>query len=397
MTQEITKRAIFYIGGFDPKSPEEFFARLGKEKARFETLWDVSSNQTAASELSDDVTLGRFKTSGTDWQVETHFHFLTLDDIVLKYFADPIWKRTKRSVATTADYVFSGTAFAFIKHAWRFSLYFAYPPLAVIFTILLSLFVASLVLPFGILTALLAFGCTCFALVQYIWKRKFVLHLMDLWSFSRAYLHQNQTAIDTKLDAFAGLTAGQISEQKYDEIIFVGHSTGGALILDLASRVSRLDADFSDRASHITVLTIGSTSLKIGLHPKAGWFRERVGSLFSDPKINWLEYQCHTDIINFAKTDPAKLMDLKLTNAKAGNQRPLVNGIRIKDMLETQTYARIKLNFFRIHYQFVFANTKKYSYDFLAICLGPSSAVSRALHPEIHSQDLGKTNGPDKK
>ena len=39
-------------------------------------------------------------------------------------------------------------------------------------------------------------------------------------------------------------------------------------------------------------------------------------------------------------------------------------------MLEPAVYRRIKRNFFRVHYQFISANSRRYFYDFLMISCG---------------------------
>jgi len=383
---QVKKRAIFYIGGYDPKSSDEFFDRLHRETSRFEQLWDVQVESGDRTKHGADVTIEKLRANGNDWAVETDFHFLTLDDIVLKDFQQPFWKRLGRSLITTIDYVLTGTAFKFLFHAWRFFLYFAYPPVAVVSTIVLAYFLASFIssldVPYSGILALFSFGLVFAAMVQFFWKRRFVLHLMDLWSFSRDFVYRRRTDIEDKLDAFAGLATKRANEGTYDEILFVGHSTGGALILDTAARSVEKDPNLASRAK-VSVLTVGSTSLKIGLHPAATWFRDRLKVLFSDPSMSWVEYQCHTDVINFYKTNPAKLMKLDI-----GDDRPIVQNIRIKAMLEPETYKRIRSNFFRVHYQFVFGNTRKYHYDFPAICFAPMALRDRALQPDRAATSL---------
>jgi hypothetical protein len=46
-------------------------------------------------------------------------------------------------------------------------------------------------------------------------------------------------------------------------------------------------------------------------------------------------------------------------------------------MLERDAYKRVKKNFFRVHYQFISANSRRYFYDFFMICCGtrPIEAV----------------------
>ena len=211
---QVKKRAIFYIGGYDPKSPDAFYDRLHREATRFEALWDTSVSPGARAKHGADVTIEKLKTKGDGWQVETDFHFLTLDDIVLKDFAQPLWKRVGRSLITTADYVFSGTAIKFARHAWRFCLYFAYPPLALLATILIALavsvWVAAAPLPFAAVLSFAAFAVVFMLAVHFFWKRRFVLHLMDLWSFSRDFVRQRRTDIEDKLDNFAKLIVSKV-------------------------------------------------------------------------------------------------------------------------------------------------------------------------------------------
>jgi hypothetical protein len=44
--------------------------------------------------------------------------------------------------------------------------------------------------------------------------------------------------------------------------------------------------------------------------------------------------------------------------------------VRFRDMLVKESYKRIKRNFFRVHYQFISANSRRYFYYFFLICCG---------------------------
>ncbi|MFD0915453.1 lipase [Pseudahrensia aquimaris] len=394
MLEPVAKRAIFYIGGYDPKSPQAFFERLQKESRRFEELVGADIQAIETKKVRDDITLTRFtasgETEGKAWQTQTDFHFLTLDDIVLKDFKRPFYTRFGRSVLTTWDYLLTGTAFKFLAHAWRFFLYFSYPPMAVVLSFVLAWLAArgsmSLSLPYAPAIATVVFVLVLFALVKLVWKRRFVWHLMALWSFSRDYLRRTRRDIEVKLDGLADVAIETVKAQEYDEVLFIGHSTGGALILDVAARVHEKDSYFSARSSKTSILTVGSTALKIGLHPAAQWYRQRLQKMFDTSTINWIEYQCLSDVINFYKTDPAKLMDLDMTRNSLAAKRPICRSIRIKQMVSEDVYRRMRTNFFRIHYQFVFGNTKPYHYDFMGICFGTKSLVERAGGKTVEGQ-----------
>ncbi len=386
-SKSIARRAVFYIGGYDPKSAGAFFARLDRETTRFSGLWGV--NAGAKGKISETQHLARraYHAKGVGWSCETDFNFVALDDIVLTDFARPVHKRLGRYMVTASDYVLTGTAFAFFRHAWRFALYFLYPLFMLILATLVAFTAGWLVamsresLIIGTLAGAVAAIAVFWAATRFLFPRTYVLHLMDLWSFSRDFVHRSRADIDVKLDRVAQTAAKAARSGTYDEIIFIGHSTGGGLILSLAARTRNRLGD-THHASSLVILTVGSTALKIGLHPGAGWFRKEVAALTADPAWDWSEFQALPDIINFYKTDPAALM------GAGGHGKPVVNAVRMKAMVDPATYKRMKGNFFRMHYQFVFGNSKRYWYDFPAICFGPAPLMDRANNRSAFAESL---------
>lgn len=387
MNQSVKRRAVFFIGGYDPKTPEAFFKRLRKEIARFDHLWD---NRSVVSpvEPPKESSVGKvtIQTSDTqeNWSTETDFHFLTLDRIVLADFARPLPVRLGKYVRAFGDFVVSGTAFHFFASAWRFGLYFLYPFLALFLFTFAGYMTARLTSPWlGFMGWIVGFVVFSLALVV-LGKRWSTNHLMDLWSFSLNFIRGRRPDAESLMQHFAEDVVRRVSGEKYDEIILIGHSTGGMLMLDVAARCITLDAAFSTRAPKVSLLTLGSTALKAGYHPAGKKFRERVQRLAEDQKLEWVEIQCLTDVINFYKTDPVSEMKLR---PAVGKEFPVIRQVRMKDMLLAETYSRVKRNLFRVHYQYIFGNTKRYWYDFFQICCGPLSLAERARN---HISGSGK-------
>lgn len=385
MDQSIKRRAIFFVGGYDPKSPAAFFQRLGKEIGRFEALWGVDAAVSEPSVTSDGevgtVTIdsvggrGRGVGDGEPWHTTTDFSFFVLDKIVLADFARPLPVRLGKYLLAFADFVVSGTGFRIFAKAWRFGLYFLFPFLMVLGFALLGLLAGKLTAPWLGWGGWIV-GLAVFAAAQAVLGRRWpVNHLMDLWSFSLNFIRGRRPDAEALMQRFADSTVARVATGGYDEVILVGHSTGGVLILDIAARCLAIDPDFAKRAPHVALLTLGSTALKAGMHPAAKTFRQGAQSLLNDGRLEWVEIQCLTDVINLYKTDP--VAEMKLTG-RGARVFPLVRTVRIKDMLEADTYKRIKRSFFRVHYQYIFGNTKPYWYDFFQICCGPTSLIHRA-------------------
>ena len=382
----ISRRSVFFIGGYDPQAADVFFDRMAKELQRFEATWGLSATLSPlAISATGEIGTATIEVRADDWAVTTHFGHLVLDGIVLKDFARPLPVRLLRSLVALADYLASGTFFKIARKAWRFALFFAYPFATIAFYAALAIVVAlavgnvSPVLPvaLGLLGGILAFALLLYGPAS----RQRVFQLLDLWSFSRDFLRGRRPDAEALLERFAAAIAAHVREHRPDELILIGHSVGGALILDIAARCLQLDPRFAGQSRRCTVMTVGSIALALGLHPAAKAFRGRVQALIDDPRLAFVDIQCLIDPINFYKCDPVADMGLtpRLKEHPPGMPFALACVVRIRDMLEAATYARIKRRMLRVHYQYIFGNTKRYFYDFFMICCGPLALPERML------------------
>ncbi len=79
-------------------------------------------------------------------------------------------------------------------------------------------------------------------------KRWSTNHLMDLWSFSLNFIRGRRQDAESLMQRFASGIVERITAKHYDEVILIGHSTGGMLMLDVAARCLAIDPEFSGRA-----------------------------------------------------------------------------------------------------------------------------------------------------
>jgi hypothetical protein len=367
------RRAILYIGGYDPVTPERFFHRQSRELGHYRQTWDVEATASAA-ERSPDGTVWRTKiiTRGAGWSSRTDFRLLAWDDLVTADFARPIWQRVPLSLGVLADFVVSGTLFRYFFAAWRFALYFLFP-----FALSLAFLVAGALVAERVLridhwsASILAplVGLAVYAgLMRWPGGRWFVSHLLDARTFMGAYMRGFRPDMSARLERFAGEIRDVARSGAYDEIVVIGHSQGSVFALEAVERALAGDGDLARRGARLSVVTVGSCVLQLGLHPAATQLRERIARIGADGSIDWLEFQALTDVVNFYKTDPARLMRLP---RRAERPFPRIFNVRIREMLMPTDYSRIRNSLFRVHYQFVMGNTRRYTYDFYSICCGP--------------------------
>lgn len=367
------RRGVLYLGGYDPVTPEKFFARQARELGRFRKTWEVEAVPTPARPSEDGhVWQSEIETQGDGWSTHTDFRLLAWDDLVKGDFARPIWKRIPLSLGLLADFLFTGTILRYFLAAWRFGLYFLAPFLFSLLFVIAAAFVTSLTLRIDhwvvAWLAPIVFLLVYAGLMRWPGNRWFVSHLLDARTFMGEYMRGWRPDMEARIDRFAREILAVAATPELDELLIVGHSQGSVFALEALERALALDPGLARRGLPISVLTVGSCVLQLGLHPAATTLRARIQRLQGEDSVEWLEFQTLTDVVNFYKTDPSKLMHLKLS---PGRVFPHVLNVRIREMLQPADYSRIRNSLFRVHYQFVMGNTRRYTYDFFQICCGP--------------------------
>jgi pimeloyl-ACP methyl ester carboxylesterase len=208
------------------------------------------------------------------------------------------------------------------------------------------------------------------------WRWLQLSDLFDDWIFSREYVRRGNSEIEQRLDRLAAELVAAASNSAADEILVIGHSLGAVLAVNLLDRALKLDPALGRSKVPVTFLSVGSSILKIGLHPKAVRFRTAMERVAKSRAIFWGDYQALIDPLNFYKSRPMADMGLSTEDEAT------VRVVKISRMLNHDIYRRIRLNFFRVHCQFISGNDRRTSYDYFMLACGPVSAKSQTLAPD---------------
>ncbi|MEN0000683.1 MAG: lipase [Pseudomonadota bacterium] len=371
----VRSRIIVFVGGYERKSHEAFFRRLNKQAAVSAKTWDTHIEAGHVRYLDGErvASCAYYLRDPSGVSCETDFHFLDIDGWVQADNQRSAMVRLGHYLRSFADYMVSGTGFRFFATNWRFALYFLYPFSAVLLSVLAGWIVGRLAGQLVVVMGLVGGMAATILLLFFLNRRYFLLHLMDLWSFSADYIRQRRPLVRKQLDAWGAYVAQLQADHDVDEILLVGHSTGGAIILDVAASAARA-CRARDVEPKFTIMTVGSTSLKIGLHPAARWYADAIAELEANAHVHWFEYQSLTDLINFYRCDPFALMGVEKSRAAPF---PAFQQVRMSHMLDRPFYRQIQFNLLRVHYQFISGNTQRYFYDFPIICFGALSLADR--------------------
>ena len=374
----VAKRVVFHIGGYDPITTHASAQRrFVREIARFQRTWSVKAIVDGLRDSADQIQWN-VTTTGPDWQVETDYHLVRWHDVIEAFGRRSIGSRISVGILAFLDFVLAGTLWRYLVTNWRYAVFFLYP--FVMFGLLVAVAFLIAVFAFKITGSIpIAIGGGLFGFAAVLagpWRWLQLGNLFDDWIFSREYIRCGNPEIEQRLDRLAAELVAAASNSAADEILVIGHSLGAVLAVDLLDRALKLDPALGRNKIPVTFLSVGSSILKIGLHPKAVRFRTTVERVARSRAIFWGDYQALVDPLNFYKSRPMAEMGLSTENEAT------VRVVRLSRMLDHDIYQRIRLDFFRLHCQFVSGNDKRTSYDYFMLTCGPVSAKSQTLAPD---------------
>jgi hypothetical protein len=377
--QEVKKRRVFFLGGYEPIPPQRQHERFVRELGRFQETWHVTSTVSdIALAEGGAVASWRVTTKGPNWVVETEYRSLLWGDLVASDFERSDWERVPCAIRAFADFIITGTAFRYFAVNWRYGLFFLYPILILLGFAAVGVLVAWHATSYGLPPLLIPAAALVVFVVINVWPGRFLMlpYMLDDWLFAYELVHRSRPGLDERLDLFAKNVAEGLRAGDLDEIVFSGHSLGCALKVDVLDRALRLLPEFGTAGEKLSILSTGSSLLKIALHPSAAWLKEAVGRVSQHRALFWVEYQTMVDVISFYKVNPLQALNLPDTG------RPTIRRVHVRDMLKPETYRRFKGNFFRLHRQLVMGNDRRYFYDYFMVCCGPFRLQTRTDHPE---------------
>ena len=374
----VAKRLVFHIGGYDPITPyASAQRRFVREIARFQGTWSVKATVDGLRDTADQIQWN-VTTTGPDWLVETDYHLVRWHDVIDAFGRQSIGSRIALGILAFLDFVLTGTLWRYLLTNWRYAGFFLYPfvmlGLLIAAAFLIGVFAFKITGSIPIATGGGLFGFA--VLLAGPWRRLHLGTLFDDWIFSREYIRCGNSEIEQRLDRLAAELVAAASNSAADEILVIGHSLGAVLAVDLLDRALKLDPALGRNKIPVTFLSVGSSILKVGLHPKAIRFRTTMERVAKSRAIFWGDYQALIDPLNFYKSRPMADMGLSTENEAT------VRVVKLSRMLDHDMYRRIRLNFFRVHCQFVSGNDRRASYDYFMLTCGPISAKFQTLAPD---------------
>lgn len=351
------RRLVFLFAGFEPHDAEEQRARFAYAAEKTGPLWSSTFDIGPMKPGSSGCPEFRVSARGAGWEAQTDFVVCDWSQLLKALERGNPALRLAEGLWAMGGFVLNGTFFRYLRTSWRYGIFFIYPVLLTAAALLPLLLVCGGAGP-GAAGAVLSAG-----LLWLFIRKLHLLILLDNWSFARRLALERDADILKKAAQFktalierSGVFSAGAAE---GEVMIAAHSLGACFaVMALGGALPQLKQPVPG------LLLTGSSLLKIALHPRASRLRQAAAVIAGSDAL-WLDVQSLTDLLNFYRADPAAVLKLQ------AKRPPKLLFVRFRALLTPETYSRIKLDWLRVHRQFVLACERRAQYSFHMMLAGP--------------------------
>jgi len=377
--QQVKKRKVFYIPGYDPMLPRryrELYRTEGAEQAKisgYDLTLTGRGGKPAHYGWSVDSIIDSQKT-------HTDFEFLMWSDIVQASMERSIVGSFWLLARTAWTYISTGSLFALTKLQKGPVIAALYPVVVLLGQLLLGLLLGCFayqiisIFTHWILGAIVGF--TVLSAVMIWFKSKdnkiYAYYLMHDYAFSAQYNGDIPPELLARMATFSNQIHAALMGD-VDEVLVVGHSSGAHLAISiLADLVRRFGVP--ENGPKLAFLSLGHVVPMVSFLPDAWIVRRDLNYLCQRHELTWIDVTAPGDGCTFALCDPAAVSGVA---PDRGHTWPLIISAAFTQTLSKEYYNSIKRRFFRLHFQYLCHFDRPDDYDYFQITAGPMTLGAR--------------------
>jgi hypothetical protein len=378
---KIKRRRVFYVGGYDPRGTRFYHPLYRNEAEKQAKISGYRINVSQCVRIAPGLNRWQVEWRNVEETVQTDYEFLSWDSIVRETWNYSMLQILRRSFEMYR-FCFSKGIFAKITGMSLDSLFPCLSPL--VFWAMAGLALLACALVAGLLVYPLAgVGLAVFAAAVIVaggylgarylagvlgvpWLLRTILFIFD-WGLGGI-----RPEMAKRLQLFARYIRKRQEEDPVDETLIVGHSVGSILAVAVVSRLMR--AKMAD-IQGMKLLTLGGCIPYLSLLPKGWGIRRALTTIGQNAAIPWYDATIRIDPLSFFMVDP-------LRTVKGGKKlpnHPKMRRVPLFLMFTKRTYAKLRFNFLRIHFQYLRAAEVPGPYDYFFITAGPRELTEEIL------------------
>lgn len=373
----VARRTVFYLPGFDPRGPLHYhrmYVSEAKKQAAINGLAIEVSKRRNVDNCESAWTL-------TAGNVTTEFRFLRYEDIVRRQWPANAAAMFGGILRFSWHFLRMGVFRAILKNSWPSFVAVTYP-----FGLLAGVFLTALLL--GLVVALIlrtwigdaAFLAVPAALVlPFLLYRPMETRLNAFWLARSCTFLVDRTrgtvsGIEERLKEFASRVARAVNEGSADEVLVIGHSVGTQMVVTVAARA----LEQIEEGRGFSLLTLGQAIAMTPGEAVAQQFRADLLAIATSPQVNWIDVTSAVDGSCIPLSDPLEMSGVARLKGSAPSPKLVSAGFN--KVFSAETYATIRRDFLRTHFQYLMAAELPGAYDFFLITAGDMTLSERFAH-----------------
>ena len=399
-SDQVRKRRVFYIPGYDPIHPRRYRELYRKEGVAQAA---ISGYDIALSPKTSGGPYGWHVSSTQDGAaVEADIEVLVWSDIVRDSMGKSIAATYGQLIQTATTYIFSGALFGLMRLRKGPVIAALYPIFALILQALIGIGIGLAlsailwkILPDSTPIWTISTALTAATLALTLrWFRKydgkfFAYYLMHDYAFTARRGGANPPELEARMAEFATRIEHAMTED-WDEVLVVGHSSGAHLAVSILADLIREDrlppsllgkypggelaaGQGGAAPPSLSFLSLGQVVPMVSYLPRATRLRADLAYLATRPELFWLDVTAPGDGCAFALCDPVAVSGV----APAGQIHPLVISAAFTQTLSPERWRALRWRFFRLHFQYLCAFDRPGDYDYFRLTAGPQTLAVR--------------------
>jgi pimeloyl-ACP methyl ester carboxylesterase len=384
--RRVKRRRILYISGFDPRGAS-FYHRMLEEEAAKHAARSGEPMQIGPRRIESPLVQAWTLTCGTPPEsVETIYEFLRWDDIIRAHWPRSLPRVWADALWASWSFIRSGLYRASLRSSYPVAITMSLPGIFIVVQLLLIALVTWLFLgplprlsglPWwsGIIPAIAALWGVV-TLAQRLEAKFNIYWISRIMAFNVRDAYGRVEGIEGRRDALAAHFVAAVRRGEDDEVILVGHSLGTPLAVSVMARSIESDPNLGFHGPAVALLTLGPTTPLLSLIPAAEWFRRELRVLGS-ATIPWIEFSAPTDGACYALVDPVTLPNPGFRRPEGAGLSPKILNARFMQLIDVKTYAKVKRDWIRLHFQYLMAGDRLGDYNYFRIIGGRLRLVDR--------------------
>ena len=383
---EVRRRCVLYVSGFDPKGAAHYHALFKKEGGAHSQRHGWQLDVGPRKRLDQGNAAWRLEARVDGAAVSTDYEFLSWDDIVRAHWTRAMPLLWWQILSTTWLNWRSGALGRMYRLSWPPVLALTLPFFLVLL-LLLGTPAAGLLLmsmakgmgadwPMAGLLGVAAAGAVWIA-GRWLEGRYSMYWMMRSYVFNALQAQDKTPELDRRLQAHAHTLVERVGSGRYDEVLLVGHSSGATMAAIVLAKALRLNAELSQQATSLSLLTLGQWLPALGSLPMASAFQSDLQLIASAKGLNWIDFSAPPDGCCFALQDP--LLACGVSPIPGGVALKVLNP-KFADMFDPGEYHRLKKDKFKLHFQYIKATDRTVAYDYFLTVAGPLTLAERYRH-----------------